>query len=117
MKSVLQAGWLLTVAIGNFIVLIVAELAEFPEQVRRNAAAAAAKTDASGCVSDQLVSSSSFPLVGRVRSVRLAPAGCVCYLLRHGPLLQVHRPYLHFHILSHFKAAMTPFDAVQQSSL
>lgn len=34
MKSVLQAGWLLTVAIGNFIVLIVAELAEFPEQVK-----------------------------------------------------------------------------------
>ncbi|XP_075896353.1 solute carrier family 15 member 1 [Nelusetta ayraudi] len=32
MKSVLQAGWLLTVAIGNFIVLIVAELAKFPEQ-------------------------------------------------------------------------------------
>lgn len=34
MKSVLQAGWLLTVAIGNFIVLIVAELAKFPEQVK-----------------------------------------------------------------------------------
>uniref|UniRef100_A0A3Q3DTL0 Solute carrier family 15 member 1 n=1 Tax=Hippocampus comes TaxID=109280 RepID=A0A3Q3DTL0_HIPCM len=32
MKAVLQAGWLLTVAIGNFIVLIVAELAKIPEQ-------------------------------------------------------------------------------------
>ncbi|XP_077472714.1 solute carrier family 15 member 1 isoform X2 [Stigmatopora argus] len=32
MKAVLQAGWLLTVAIGNFIVLIVAELAKIPER-------------------------------------------------------------------------------------
>ncbi|KAM9802051.1 solute carrier family 15 member 1 [Syngnathus typhle] len=32
MKAVLQAGWLLTVAVGNFIVLIVAELAKIPEQ-------------------------------------------------------------------------------------
>ncbi|XP_077392484.1 solute carrier family 15 member 1 [Festucalex cinctus] len=32
MKAVLQAGWLLTVAIGNFIVLIVAELAKLPKQ-------------------------------------------------------------------------------------
>lgn len=32
MKSVLQAGWLLTVAVGNFIVLIVAELAKLPKQ-------------------------------------------------------------------------------------
>uniref|UniRef100_A0A671XJS1 Solute carrier family 15 member 1 n=1 Tax=Sparus aurata TaxID=8175 RepID=A0A671XJS1_SPAAU len=32
MKAVLQAGWLLTVAIGNFIVLIVAEVAKIPEQ-------------------------------------------------------------------------------------
>uniref|UniRef100_A0A8C5CM26 Solute carrier family 15 member 1a n=1 Tax=Gadus morhua TaxID=8049 RepID=A0A8C5CM26_GADMO len=32
MKAVLQAGWLFTVAIGNFIVLIVAELAQIPEQ-------------------------------------------------------------------------------------
>nr|XP_046259451.1 solute carrier family 15 member 1 [Scatophagus argus] len=32
MKAVLQAGWLFTVAIGNFIVLIVAELAKIPEQ-------------------------------------------------------------------------------------
>lgn len=31
MKAVLQAGWLLTVAIGNFIVLIVAELAKLPK--------------------------------------------------------------------------------------
>jgi hypothetical protein len=35
MKAVLQAGWLFTVAIGNFIVLIVAELAQIPEQVYR----------------------------------------------------------------------------------
>lgn len=34
MKSVLQAGWLLTVAFGNVIVLIVAEGAGL-EQVRR----------------------------------------------------------------------------------
>lgn len=34
MKAVLQAGWLLTVAIGNFIVLIVAELAKIPKQVK-----------------------------------------------------------------------------------
>lgn len=34
MKSVLQAGWLLTVAVGNFIVLIVAELAKLPKQVK-----------------------------------------------------------------------------------
>lgn len=33
MKSVLQAGWLLTVAIGNFIVLIVAGAGSFSEQV------------------------------------------------------------------------------------
>jgi len=33
MKAVLQAGWLLTVAVGNFIVLIVAELAKLPKQV------------------------------------------------------------------------------------
>ncbi|XP_044073862.1 solute carrier family 15 member 1 [Siniperca chuatsi] len=32
MKAVLQAGWLFTVAIGNFIVLIVAELAKIPER-------------------------------------------------------------------------------------
>lgn len=34
MKAVLQAGWLLTVAIGNFIVLIVAELAKIPKKVK-----------------------------------------------------------------------------------
>lgn len=33
MKSVLQAGWLLTVAIGNIIVLIVAEAGHFEKQV------------------------------------------------------------------------------------
>lgn len=33
MKSVLQAGWLLTVAVGNIIVLIVAEAVELPDQV------------------------------------------------------------------------------------
>lgn len=33
MKSVLQAGWLLTVAVGNIIVLIVAEAATLEEQV------------------------------------------------------------------------------------
>lgn len=33
MKSVLQAGWLLTVAVGNIIVLIVAEAGQFNEQV------------------------------------------------------------------------------------
>lgn len=33
MKSVLQAGWLLTVAVGNIIVLIVAEAATIPDQV------------------------------------------------------------------------------------
>ncbi|XP_051016943.1 solute carrier family 15 member 1 [Acomys russatus] len=32
MKSVLQAGWLLTVAVGNIIVLIVAGVGHFPEQ-------------------------------------------------------------------------------------
>lgn len=32
MKAVLQAGWLFTVAIGNFIVLIVAEIAKLPKQ-------------------------------------------------------------------------------------
>ncbi|KAB5584624.1 hypothetical protein PHYPO_G00109660 [Pangasianodon hypophthalmus] len=32
MKSVLQAGWLLTTAIGNIIVLIVAEVGQLPEQ-------------------------------------------------------------------------------------
>lgn len=35
MKAVLQAGWLFTVAIGNFIVLIVAELAKIPKQVKK----------------------------------------------------------------------------------
>lgn len=35
MKAVLQAGWLLTVAIGNFIVLIVAEIAKLPKQVKK----------------------------------------------------------------------------------
>lgn len=33
MKSVLQAGWLFTVAVGNIIVLIVAEAAKLPDQV------------------------------------------------------------------------------------
>lgn len=33
MKSVLQAGWLLTVAVGNIIVLIVAEAATLNDQV------------------------------------------------------------------------------------
>lgn len=33
MKSVLQAGWQLTVAFGNIIVLIVAEAGQFSEQV------------------------------------------------------------------------------------
>lgn len=33
MKSVLQAGWLLTVAVGNIIVLIVAGAGRFSEQV------------------------------------------------------------------------------------
>uniref|UniRef100_A0A3Q4H1C7 Solute carrier family 15 member 1a n=1 Tax=Neolamprologus brichardi TaxID=32507 RepID=A0A3Q4H1C7_NEOBR len=32
MKAVLQAGWLFTVAIGNFIVLIVAEIAKLPNK-------------------------------------------------------------------------------------
>ncbi|MCI4375871.1 hypothetical protein PGIGA_G00115020 [Pangasianodon gigas] len=32
MKSVLQAGWLLTTAIGNIIVLIVAEVGQLPDQ-------------------------------------------------------------------------------------
>ncbi|XP_076579539.1 solute carrier family 15 member 1b [Chaetodon auriga] len=32
MKAVLQAGWLLTVAVGNIIVLIVAEAAKLPKQ-------------------------------------------------------------------------------------
>ncbi|KAM9851239.1 solute carrier family 15 member 1-like [Aulostomus maculatus] len=32
MKAVLQAGWLFTVAVGNFIVLIVAEIAKLPKQ-------------------------------------------------------------------------------------
>lgn len=36
MKAVLQAGWLLTVAVGNFIVLIVANIAKIPERVRKN---------------------------------------------------------------------------------
>lgn len=36
MKAVLQAGWLLTVAVGNFIVLIVAEIAKLPKQVNFN---------------------------------------------------------------------------------
>ena len=34
MKSVLQAGWLLTVAVGNIIVLIVAGAGQFSEQVQ-----------------------------------------------------------------------------------
>lgn len=33
MKSVLQAGWLLTVAVGNIIVLIVAGAGHFSKQV------------------------------------------------------------------------------------
>lgn len=33
MKSVLQAGWLLTVAVGNIIVLVIAEAAKLPDQV------------------------------------------------------------------------------------
>lgn len=33
MKSVLQAGWLCTNAVGNIIVLIVAELGKLPKQV------------------------------------------------------------------------------------
>lgn len=33
MKAVLQAGWLLTVAVGNIIVLIVAEVGRLPKQV------------------------------------------------------------------------------------
>lgn len=33
MKAVLQAGWLLTVAFGNIIVLIVAEAATLEDQV------------------------------------------------------------------------------------
>lgn len=33
MKSVLQAGWLLTTAMGNIIVLIVAEAGQLPDQV------------------------------------------------------------------------------------
>uniref|UniRef100_A0A8C7X7Y4 Solute carrier family 15 member 1 n=1 Tax=Oryzias sinensis TaxID=183150 RepID=A0A8C7X7Y4_9TELE len=32
MKAVLQAGWLLTNSVGNFIVLIVAEIAKFPKK-------------------------------------------------------------------------------------
>ncbi|KAM6893507.1 solute carrier family 15 member 1b [Xenentodon cancila] len=32
MKSVLQAGWLLTVAVGNIIVLVIAEAATLPDQ-------------------------------------------------------------------------------------
>lgn len=33
MKSVLQAGWLLTVAVGNIIVLIVAGASKLSQQV------------------------------------------------------------------------------------
>ncbi len=35
MKSVLQAAWLLTVAFGNLIVIIVAEAKAFDDQVRQ----------------------------------------------------------------------------------
>ena len=38
MKAVLQAGWLLTTAVGNFIVLIVAQLAKLDKQVRTTTA-------------------------------------------------------------------------------
>lgn len=34
MKAVLQAGWLLTTAMGNFIVLIVAQVAKLEQRVR-----------------------------------------------------------------------------------
>lgn len=37
MKSVLQAAWLLTVAFGNFVVVIIAKLALFNKQVRKYA--------------------------------------------------------------------------------
>lgn len=37
MKSVLQAGWLLTVAVGNIIVLIVAGASKLSEQVSAQA--------------------------------------------------------------------------------
>lgn len=33
MKSVLQAGWLLTVAVGNIIVLTIAEVIKLDDQV------------------------------------------------------------------------------------
>lgn len=37
MKAVLQAGWLLTVAVGNIIVLIVAGASKLSEQVSTQA--------------------------------------------------------------------------------
>lgn len=37
MKSVLQAGWLLTVAVGNIIVLIVAGASKLSQQVSAQA--------------------------------------------------------------------------------
>lgn len=36
MKSVMQSAWLLTVALGNLIVVIIAEAKFFEEQVRHS---------------------------------------------------------------------------------
>lgn len=99
MKAVLQAGWLLTVAVGNFIVLIVAEIAKLPEQVSFNVLPPyqshnilrAVTTGINIFIDNNFVFSlfSSFK-VDWVHPVCLSPAGGVYHLLSYGVFLHIH---------------------------
>lgn len=101
MKAVLQAGWLLTVAVGNFIVLIVAEIAKLPKQVNfdmslsyRAHSTLPVVTTGINVFDNTFVSPlfSSSHQVDWVHPVCLSVAGGVHHLLHYGIFLHVYWP-------------------------
>lgn len=98
MKAVLQAGWLLTVAVGNIIVLIVAEAGSLSDQVyhmncsiffdeilvKCHLLLASVLLQAHLCL--------CVVAVGRIRTIRISPGGREYHLFSHGLLLHLHGP-------------------------
>lgn len=95
MKSVLQAGWLLTNAVGNFIVLIVAEIAKLPKQVTKilNSVTKKKKNINMFFLKSLLTFSLFYFQVDRVYPFCLSLGGGVHHLLHYGKLLYLHRPH------------------------
>lgn len=97
MKAVLQAGWLLTVAVGNFIVLIVSEIAKLPKQVSFNMSLSyqahstlPVVTTGTSILDNTFMSSFKSFKVDRVHPVFLSVAGGVRHLLHYGIFLHIH---------------------------